>query len=100
MSAILEALNDWYYRQKLFLAVYTSFYWIGLRDAVGDHSWTWLNGAPASLSPSVWFAGEPNHSQGDNRFCALALPATVTQLTQWSDKECIEARTYICEFSI
>jgi hypothetical protein len=69
----------------------TGEWWIGLNDIATEDDFVWEDGSP--LNFLNWHTDEPNNLNGDEDCAELNYWTTGT----WNDKNCAEARYYICE---
>lgn len=69
-----------------------SGFWIGLRDADVEGSWTWLDGT--RVEEGYWDLGEPNNQ--NNEDCAAMYPRE-NPFHSWNDAPCNWNLKWICE---
>ncbi|KAM3913508.1 CD209 antigen-like protein 2 [Leptodactylus fuscus] len=64
--------------------------WIGLSDHHREGNWRWVDGTPYESTTWVWGPEQPNNDGDED--CVTLSPAS-----QWSDEECSEKYTSVCE---
>ncbi len=68
--------------------------WVGLNDLVTEMTWVWNGGVPVVYTH--WDSGEPNDGGSSGEDCGVIMTRSGRE-SEWDDRDCGDARPYVCE---
>lgn len=81
--------------EKTFVYHSNFLFWVGADDMSTKGSFVWNDGSPLLTSSSLWNAGEPNNSGGNEDCVQMHISRDILAL---NDNVCGKTFRYICEY--